>query len=105
MKKLELPKNSLETYAGETVKISGFGWDWVKVYGEEEEIGGTSDTSLRFAEADVLSTKECQAGYTTKVSEKQICARTKQRYLYKPSGVCSVSIIFFHWLLKSKEFL
>lgn len=78
--------------------IAGYGWHRITVYPNKEEIGGINDTDLRFAEADVISNEECQSGYQlTRIYEAQICARTKQRDVDEPSGVCSVRKFFFFY--------
>ncbi|XP_016836949.1 trypsin-3-like [Nasonia vitripennis] len=89
---LKLPTEK-RSYAGEKAIISGYGWNWVDLVenpetGKQEEKGGGKDGKMRFAEANILSTEECQKGYKSKITENHLCASLVQRDSDKPEGIC-----------------
>lgn len=95
LRKLELPED--KTFAGEMAVVTGYGWNWVDVtmnaLTERAEESGGSHQKLRFANAKVLSSAECQKNYVKNIVKQNICARVVQRQPSKPEGVCSVSTI------------
>ena len=76
LSKLNLPKTG-ESYTGKLANVTGYGFSMMKVVNGIEE--GNSDYKLKYAEAKVLSNKQCQLDFLLDfafmfIRSYQICA-------------------------------